>query len=280
MATSSHRRISRKELRQPDEFMSFADRAGEFLVDNLARVIIGVVVVIAIVTAGFSIKFYESHQSRVAAEDFYQAMRSLDHKDYKAAERQFSELAHSRGNSGPGQFARFYQATTYLDQNQPAKARDVLRAFLQRVRQPTFKQMALMQLGIANEDLRDYRAAHEAYLRAAMIDGPRKQAAELGVARTLAIQGQKTEAIAAYQQFLKENPFSQERNSVIEALANLGVAPAANTVASRTIEMPPAATAPAKAQPSARTSAPASPASGTVSTEGAASSHPVTNPPR
>jgi predicted negative regulator of RcsB-dependent stress response len=270
MATTSHRKISRKELRQPDEFVTLVDRAGQFIADNLFRIIIGVVLAIAIVAAGFSISFYEQHQTRVAAEDFYQGMRSLEHKDYKKAERQFSDLIDSHGGSRLGRLAQFYLATAYMDDNQPAKARDVLEAFLKRSNRPLFEQMALMQLGVANEDLGDYRAAHEAYLRAAMIDGPRKQAAELGVARTLARQGQKAEAIAAYQQFLKENPFSQERDSVVEALANLGVAPAGGSIATRTIEMPPIGAAPSEVRPSANAPAKApapAPAAGHTTTK-------------
>jgi tetratricopeptide (TPR) repeat protein len=167
-----------------------------------------------------------------------------------------------------------YLATAYMDENQPAKARDVLETFLQGRGQPLFRQMALTQLGVANEDLGDYRKAHDAYLRAAMIDGPRKQAAEFGVARTLARQGQKAEAIAAYKQYLKENPFSQERDSAIEALADLGAAPAADSAPVRTIEIPPIGAAPAvKAQTPASAPAAANPQSS------AAASHPSANPP-
>ncbi|HJU28702.1 MAG TPA: tetratricopeptide repeat protein [Candidatus Binataceae bacterium] len=265
MATSSHRKISRKELKRPDEFVTFVDSVGEFLADNLFRVIIGAVVVIALVAAGFAISFYESHRTRVAAEDFYQGMRSLEHKDYKQAEQKFVELARSHGNSAPGRLAQFYLASAYLDDKQPAKARDTLEAFLKRPDRTTFTQMALAQLGVANEDMGDYRDAHEAYLRAAMMDGPQKRIAELGVARTLALLGRKTEAIAAYQRFLKENPFSQERDSVVEALATLGVAPEASAPPGRTIAIPPAGSSPNKsstaAAPASRAQPP-QPASG------------------
>jgi len=245
MATTTHRKISRKELRQPDEFVSVVDHAGRFLAENLSRVIIAAVAAIAIIATAFSIRFYEQHQARMASEDFYQAMRALERKDYKAAEQGFSALAESRRGSSIGRLADLYLATAYMDENQPAKARDVIEIFLQGRGQPLFRQIALTELGVANEDLGDYRKAHDAYLRAAMIDGPRKQAAEFGVARTLARQGQKAEAIAAYQQYLKENPLSEERDSAIEALADLGVAPAANSAPARTIEVPPIGAAPA-----------------------------------
>ena len=38
----------------------------------------------------------------------------------------------------------------------------------------------------------------------------------------MAVQGDKDGAIKAYQAFLSANPFTQERPTVIEALANLG----------------------------------------------------------
>jgi cytochrome c-type biogenesis protein CcmH/NrfG len=85
--------------------------------------------------------------------------------------------------------------------------------------------MALMQLGVTNEDLGDFQSAHAAYVDAAQLNGPEKARAQVAAARTLALSGNSRGAIAAYQQFLQENPFAQQRAEVIEVLAQLGAAP-------------------------------------------------------
>jgi cytochrome c-type biogenesis protein CcmH/NrfG len=94
-----------------------------------------------------------------------------------------------------------------------------------------FKNLALVQLGVAYEDLGDFKKAHDAYAQAATIAGPAKTSAQLGVARTLLKQGDKSGAIAAWRNFLAENPYSPERNDVVDSLAALGAAPTDQSLA-------------------------------------------------
>ena len=86
-----------------------------------------------------------------------------------------------------------------------------------------------MQRGVANEDLGDFKAAHQAYSAAAALNGPESHTAQIEAARTLGRLGDTAGAIAAYRQFLSAYPFSEERTDVIEALAQLGATPAATT---------------------------------------------------
>jgi len=224
MATTHHR-LSRKELRQPDEFVTFLDRAWSYVGENLPRIIIGAVVAIVLLAIGFTWRFYRQHQSRIAAEEFYHAMTALDRKDYKTAERGFTSLTEQHPGQRLGQLAEFYRANTYMAENAPAKARDALEKYLKDSDPPTFRQLALTQLGVAYEDLGNYRKAHEEYLQAAALDGPEKGRAELGAARMLARFGDNRGAISAYRRFLSQNPFASERAEVVESLAQLGAAP-------------------------------------------------------
>ena len=225
MAVSSHRKVSRKALKQADEFVSTFDWIGDLVVGNLARVIIGAVALVAAIVIVFVVSFYSQYRQRIVSEQFYRAINALSDKDYKTAEEGFSGLA--QNDSGPtlGHLARFYLATTYLAQNQTSKARDALRNYLAEGGSRLFQQMALMQLGVADEDLGDYHGARAAYAKAAQLNGPEKARAQVGAARTLALIGDRQGAINAYQQFLRENPFAQQRAEVIEALAQIGAPP-------------------------------------------------------
>ena len=241
MATPRHPKITRKELKQPDEFITALDWAGDFLADNLVWVIVAVAAVVVAVGLAFGISTYFKHRNDAVAEQFYLGINALSEKNFKSAQQNFGEAA--QHPSTLGLMAQFYLATTYLAQNQPAKARTELQAYLESGRNPLFRQMALTQLGVANEDLHAYTKAHIAYAEAAQLQGPEKTRAAVGAARTLALQGDRAGAIKAYQAFLDANPFTPQRPEVIEALAQLGVAPQnTNALDSGTIEtgVPPA----------------------------------------
>src|ERR1700730_4893022 len=192
MATTPHpHRLSRKELRQPDEFITFVEAAGDYIASNLKLVIIGAVGLLALIVIGVGVRFYLSSQDRALAEAFYQAASAYDQKDYVHAQSQFAALAKAHPSSSLGRLARFYVANIYLTSQQPAKARDELQKYLAANDRPAFREMALMQLGIANEELGDYTAARKAYEQAAAMKGPEQGRAELNVARLLGRAGDK-----------------------------------------------------------------------------------------
>jgi predicted negative regulator of RcsB-dependent stress response len=224
MAVSSHRRVSRKGLRQPDEFVSTVDLISDWVARNLTRVIIGAVVLAVALAIVVLVSLYSQQRRRAVSEQFYAAINALSDKDYPAAEKGFGQLARNNSSSTLGHLAEFYLAITYLAQNQPSKARDAIRNYLADSGNRLFRQLALAQLGVANEDLGDYRDANVAYVKAAHLNGPEKARAQIGIARTLVRLGDRKGAIAAYQQFMRENPFAQQRPEVAEALAQMGVA--------------------------------------------------------
>ena len=225
MATNAHRKLSRKTLKQPDEFVTTLDRIGDFLANNLLRLIFAAAALVGVIAIAAALSLYSQHQQRVISDQFYNALNALGDKNYKTAEQGFSALAGGSSGYPLGRLARFYLATAYLAQNQPARARDELRAYLADDSNDLFRPMVLTQLGVAYEDLGDYRNAHAAYTEAAQSRGPASSRAQLGAARTLALMGDRAGAIAVYREFLKENPYSEQTAEVIEALAQMGAAP-------------------------------------------------------
>ncbi|HUN57371.1 MAG TPA: tetratricopeptide repeat protein [Candidatus Binataceae bacterium] len=219
-----HYKLDRKELKQPDEFITFLDQLGDFIVNNLVRVIIGALALIAFVVVFYAVSFYQDHQRRLASDRFYDALTALNHRDYKTAEQGFSSLATDNPRQSLGQLARLYLASALMADNNDKAARAALADYLAGSDQPLYRNMALMELGAADENLGDFKGAHDAYAQAADIDGPSKARAQVGVARTLIKQGDTKGGIEAYQQFLANNPYSPMRNYVVEALATLGVA--------------------------------------------------------
>lgn len=264
MATS-HYKINVKDLKQPDEFVTTIDRIGNYLANNLMRVIIGTAVAIVLGAIIFTYFFYRSHVVRATADHFYDALVALNHKDYKTAEEGFESVAHT-GSGKLAHLAPLYAATAYMGDHKPAEARDKLEAFIADSDNHLFKNLAMVQLGVAYEDLGDYKKAHDTYVEAVAVPGPAKVDAQLGAARTLLKQGDKAGAIAAWRKFLVENPFSNERMGIIDTLAGLGVAPT---------DSPSAPTSPTSSTSGATSTANSSPSASTATSSTANSSAPA-----
>jgi predicted negative regulator of RcsB-dependent stress response len=224
MATS-HYKINQKDLRAPDEFVTTLDRIGNYLAHNLTRVIIGAAALVALAAIIFTYAFYRAHRQQAVANQFYDALTALNHKEYKTAEDGFDALAQT-GSGELASMARLYVASAYMSEGKPAQARDALEAYIADSNQRYFKNLALVQLGVAYENLGDFKKAHQAYVEGGATPGPEKNRAELGAARTLVKLGDKTGAIAAYRSYLKANPFSPDREEITESLAALGASAA------------------------------------------------------
>ncbi|HZO83157.1 MAG TPA: tetratricopeptide repeat protein [Candidatus Binataceae bacterium] len=228
---ATRRKLSRKELKQPDEFQTVVETVSTFLELHLREVLLatGALIVIAAVVLG--VYYYEARRARLAGERFAQALSQLEQRQYPAAEEALGRLAADESHRAVGRLANLYLASAYLAQKEPAKARDALRTYLDRGGDSIFRDTALNNLAVAYEQLGDYKQAADAYREAAKLAGPGQARAELGAARMLLKEGKRGDAIAAYRAFVSAHPFAAERESVRETLARLGVAPPGATPA-------------------------------------------------
>src|ERR1700676_1429408 len=112
MATpqTHHKKITRKELKQPDEFQSFVVKAQEFVLNNLQQVIVSASIVVAAGALAVGIYYYEIHRDNVAGDPFYTAIAELNKKNYPQAAADFEKLAKDEPGREVGKLARFYLA--------------------------------------------------------------------------------------------------------------------------------------------------------------------------
>lgn len=236
MATTRQRpKIRRKDLKQPDEFMTVAYSVEEFVEHHLVKAIAAIVTVLIVGAALFAIYQHRVSVKSQAAEQFYEGFSALSSKDYKGAEQKFDALITDHPTSEAAHLARFYRALAYLGAGDLAQARQGLADYVHGSVAPSMHEMALMDLGVVYEQTGDYAKAVQAYREAGDLNGPESANARLAVARLLQIEGKRDAAIAAYQDFLKANPYAAQRDTVVQALANLGV----SVAGSPNISMPP-----------------------------------------
>ncbi|HUA33094.1 MAG TPA: tetratricopeptide repeat protein [Candidatus Binataceae bacterium] len=235
MPSSSQHKLTRKELKQPDEFESLLDNIGTFVVENLQQVLVSLGVVAAVGAIALGVYYYEAHRDAVAGEQFYTALDRLKSKNYKDAEAGFSKLADQEPGRQLGKLARFYLANAYLEDNNLPQARDTFAQFVSEDHDPLYMNLALTNLGVIYERMGDYKKAASAYGQAASVPGPEQMRAEISVARVLAKAGDKQGAIAAYRGFLAAHPYAQQRQDVQESLAELGATDTASASSASTI---------------------------------------------
>lgn len=223
---ATRHKISRKELKQPDEFQTIFETAALFFELHMTEVLLGAAALLVIVAIALSFFYYEARRGRAASARFDQALSELQGGKYDAAEKELSSLAADEPHRAVGRLANLYLANAYLAQKEPAKARDALLRYLAKDDTSVFRGAALDDLAVTYEELGDYKQAEATYRQASTIEGPEQARAELGMARMLQKQGKRDEAIAVYRDFLAQHPYAPERTLVMETLGQLGVAPA------------------------------------------------------
>src|ERR1700735_1960200 len=124
--TRTTHKITRKELKQPDEFQSFVTNAQEFLRNNLQQVIVSAAVVLVAGAFAVGLYYYEIHRDAVAGDRFYNAISELNKKQSPQAEADFEKLANDEYGREVGRLSRFYLGSAYFQDGKLDKARDAL----------------------------------------------------------------------------------------------------------------------------------------------------------
>jgi predicted negative regulator of RcsB-dependent stress response len=207
MATSA-KHLSRKELRQPDRFVLFTQRALGFIQEKRRVFIIaGALLMAAII--GISIwQVYKNRQNEQAAQHFDTAITLFRANKHKEAIPEFEKVEEYRW-SHYARLAHLYEANSHLATNELDQAAAAAQRFIAATDQNSvYRQIGLMTLGHIQELKNQCAEAIQRYTEAERIAGVLRESAVLGKARCYTTIGDNKSAIAAYQQYIKENPTS------------------------------------------------------------------------
>lgn len=202
--------------------MVFAGEVQEFVRRHIQKVALGAVGLVVLAAIGFGVYHYQTVREQRAAQLFYAGFHAFDGKQYAQAEATFSQLVAERPDSEPGRLANLYLGLTYLKAGKLAQARDKLVSYTDQATNASFRQLALLNLGVVYEQMGNLPSAEQAYSAAAGLNGPASADARLDQARVLAAQGKKQAAIGAYDAFLATSPEPAQRQQAVAGLARLG----------------------------------------------------------
>jgi hypothetical protein len=225
MATSQTRKLTRKELRQPDRFQVATEQALEYYQShkNLVFAVVAALVLLGVGIWGWQI--FKERQNIAAAQEFTTATELYQAEKYREALTHFDKVQQYRWSIYAG-LAHLYQANSYINLGELDKALNSAQRAVTASRPNTlYRQLALMALANAAEQKNDCRQAIESYNEAHKIAAAQQSEALLGKARCLEKTGQTAAALTSYKEYVKDQPGSIMSAKIAE-LESVKAAPA------------------------------------------------------
>jgi predicted negative regulator of RcsB-dependent stress response len=209
------KRDERRFLKDPDEFVVWTVRAGGWAQRHQrALTAVGGALLLVVVTAGL-LAWRTARQTEAASEAFRSARTKFAANQYEPAALEFEGVARDFPGTPFGRLAVLYRGHSLLRQNDAAGAAAAYQEFLARFSEDQYvRQLALTNLGLAQEQLGDASAARGTLAQATEMDGPYRIDALLAYARLSQAAGDSAAAEQAYRKVLEENPDAETRRFV------------------------------------------------------------------
>jgi predicted negative regulator of RcsB-dependent stress response len=215
MATAS-RKISRKELRQPDWLQVATENALEYYAAHRRSVLAAGCALVLVLAMIWGWQAFKEKQNVAASKEFATALALYQSERFRDAIPAFERVKAYRW-SRYSVLAHLYLANSYLAISELEKALSEAQRSLTATRPNTlYRQIALYTLATVEERKNQCQAAIDHYDQAQKIPEAFQTNAALGKARCAEQVGDLKTALAAYQDFLKENPGSPYALKVAE----------------------------------------------------------------
>ena len=212
----ARRKIRKKALRKPDEFITFSSKVIAWCRDNM-KIVVGAAAAVAlllIITSGVFV-FRASRESK--ARSLYEQAVALYPANstgnvsplaYAASTAKLEEVKQRYGSTTVGIDVLVDLGNIYFQQAEYDKAISCYNDFLRRTDPShSLHDQVLESLGATLEAKGDWQMALEVYQRLASNSAPVYQTqAQLYLGRVYEAMGDQQEAISRYRNYLKENP--------------------------------------------------------------------------
>jgi tetratricopeptide (TPR) repeat protein len=227
------RKVIKKKLKEPDEFISFTDHAFRFISRHYRRIITGGVILGVLLAAFFLFQKWEEKKEREASQSFgtalevYQMLdspyREESPADYKGLIEKFDEVITKFPRTSSGKLSLLYKGNLHLKLGEFDEAIKSYDAFLQKAgKEKLYRLFAMEGLGYAHEGKKEYEKAVRAYEgMLEMGEGLQAANAHLSIGRCYEKLGKKKEALESYKTFLEVAPKGMMANFVSGRLSHL-----------------------------------------------------------
>jgi len=207
MAIAS-KRLTRKQLREPDWFQDHLEQAIEYFNAHKALSLAAIAAVIVLIGALWGFQQFKQSQNSAASAEFTRAFTLYQNQKYNEAIPAFEKVQSYRW-SRYAVLAHIYLANSYLQMGQFDKAlSSAERSVVATKPETLYRQIALLTEGEIEEQLKKCKEAVGHFAEAEKISAALQTRAALGKARCAEQLGDTKTAIQAYKDYLKDNPGS------------------------------------------------------------------------
>jgi tetratricopeptide (TPR) repeat protein len=227
------RKIIKKKLKEPDEFISITEQAFLFVKGHLKTIATGGIILFLILLSIFLFQKWEekkegdAYQKFGSAMEIYQMLSSPNREtsisDYKNLLEKFDEVIKEFPRTSSGKFSLLYKGNIHLHLGEFDETIKAYQAFLEKAgKEKLYRYFAMEGLGYAYEEKKDYEKAVEAYQKVLEMGKNFQFAgAYLNMGRCYEKLGKKKEALENYKDFLKVSQKSIMTNAVLEKISDL-----------------------------------------------------------
>jgi len=227
------KKITKKSLKEPDEFVSSTEKAFLFITHHVKPIVTGGIVVLILLLSIFLYQKWEKRNEEEAyrkfslAVDLYQMVSSPNKEgspsEYKNVLEKFGEVIAKFPRTLPGRISLLYQGNIHLRLSEFEEATKSYQTFLQKAKkEKLYRIFAMEGLGYSHEGKKEYEKALDAYQKI-LEEGETFQMgnAYLNMGRCYEKLGKNKEALENYKAFLKVSQKSMMTNAVLRKISIL-----------------------------------------------------------
>ncbi len=204
--------LSRKDIKEPDEFLTLSRRAAAWAGGHQRWVVRGGLLAAAVlVLIGVTAAYWRAQQ-RDANADLTRAMAKLGADDPAGAQLALNEVANRWSGTTVGALAALLAADSAVRAAQADEALALTGRIPLDQLPPYLRQQALMTAGAALESKQRWDEAAARYQEAAGLSGPYTGRAIVSEARSRELAGQADKARELYRQAYEQFPDLPDRD--------------------------------------------------------------------
>jgi hypothetical protein len=164
--------IRRKELKEPDEFLTLSKRFLEYARAHERNLTLAVLAVLGIAALALGIRWYRSWQLGKAEAAFGAARLELAAQRLPTAAERFAKVSADWSGTPFGELALIYLANCNAELGKDQEAADAYARALVDAQDPLMRQIAQYNLGLLKAKAGDKAGSAKEFGAAAATDGP------------------------------------------------------------------------------------------------------------
>jgi len=225
------KKIIKKKLKKPDEFISFTEKAFIFISRHSKSIAIGGAVVLILLLSLYFYQKWEKDNDETADQMLSLVLQTYQttngpyqegslQNDKNVLEK-FNEVVTKFPNTLSGKLSMLYKGNLCLRLGEFEEAIKAYEIFLQRAgKEKLYRSFAMEGLGYSYEGKKDYEKAINAYQKIIGLgENFQLGSAYLGMGRCYEKLGKNKESLESYRNFLKGSRKSSMTNIILKKLS-------------------------------------------------------------